>query len=196
MDKHMKNEIIMRLLKAISIVGNTALFMLYFYLSSPTLRQVDKHLTPYILFTLIFFVADIWLVRVYNSFEIGGRKVYELIYSLTLSSVVASGIMYIVQAAFLHKIPNLLMFLGVFIAEFVWNTLWVLAAHKIYFKLYKAKKTVVIYRLKNDLDKLSEISSLSNKFEIIRYIENPTEIHSLIEEIGDCEAVFLSLIHI
>ena len=192
MDKHMKNEIIMRLLKAISIVGNTALFMLYFYLSSPTLRQVDKHLTPYILFTLIFFVADIWLVRVYNSFEIGGRKVYELIYSLTLSSVVASGIMYIVQAAFLHKIPNLLMFLGVFIAEFVWNTLWVLAAHKIYFKLYKAKKTVVIYRLKNDLDKLSEISSLSNKFEIIRYIENPTEIHSLIEEIGDCEAVFIA----
>lgn len=192
MDKHMKNEIIMRLLKAISVVGNTALFMLYFYLSSPTLRQVDKHLTPYILFTLIFFVADIWLVRVYNSFEIGGRKVYELIYSLTLSSVVASGIMYIVQAAFLHKIPNLLMFLGVFIAEFVWNTLWVLAAHKIYFKLYKAKKTVVIYRSKNDLDKLSEISSLSNKFEIIKYIENPTEIHSLIKEISECEAVFIA----
>lgn len=192
MDKHMKNEIIMRLLKAISVVGNTALFMLYFYLSSPTLRQVDKHLTPYILFMLIFFAADIWLVRVYNSFEIGGRKVYELIYSLTLSSVVASGIMYIVQAAFLHKIPNLLMFLGVFIAEFAWNTLWVLAAHKIYFKLYKAKKTVVIYRSKSDLDKLSEISALSNKFEIIRYIENPAEIHSLFKEIGECEAVFIA----
>lgn len=192
MDKHMKNEIIMRLLKAISIVGNTALFMLYFYLSSPTLQQIDRHLTPYILFTLIFFVADIWLVRVYNSFEIGGRKVYELIYSLTLSSVVASGIMYIVQAAFLHKIPNLLMFLGVFIAEFIWNTVWVLVAHKIYFKLYKAKKTVVIYRSESDLDKLSEISSLSNKFEIIKYIENPTEIHSLIKEIGECEAVFIA----
>ena len=192
MDKHMKNEIIMRLLKVVSIVGNTALFMLYFYLSSPTLRQIDKHLTPYILFTLIFLIIDIWLVRVYNSFEIGGRKVYELIYSLTLSSVVASGMMYIVQAAFLHKIPNLLMLLGVFLVEFIWNAVWVLAAHKAYFKLYKAKKTVVIYRSENDLQKLSEISSLSNKFEVIKHIENPKEIHSLIEEIGECEAVFIA----
>lgn len=192
MDKHMKNEIIMRLLKGISIVGNTALFMMYFYLSSPALQQVDKHLTPYILFTLIFFVADIWLVRVYNSFEIGGRKVYELIYSLTLSNVVASGIMYIVQAAFLHKIPNLLMLLGLFALEFIWNAMWVMAANKIYFKIYKAKKTVVIYRSESDLDKLSEISSLSNKFEVIKYIENPKEIHSLIEEIGECEAVFIA----
>ncbi len=56
MDKHMKNEIIMRLLKVISIVGNTAIYMLYFYFSSPTLRQIDMHLTPYILFTAIFFM--------------------------------------------------------------------------------------------------------------------------------------------
>ncbi|MDE5860453.1 MAG: hypothetical protein K2H23_08765, partial [Oscillospiraceae bacterium] len=77
----MKNEIIMRLLKVVSVLINTALFMLYFYLSSSTLQEIDKHLTPYILFTLIFLIIDIWLVRVYNSFEIGGRKVYELIYS-------------------------------------------------------------------------------------------------------------------
>ena len=192
MDKHMKNEIIMRLIKVVSILGNTALFMLYFYLSSPSLRQIGKHLTPYFLFTIIFLVILIWLDRVYNSFEIGGRRVYELIYSLTLSSVVASGIMYIVQAAFLHKIPNLLMLLGLFVIEFVWNAIWVLAANKIYFKLYKAKKTVVIYRSENDLQKLEEISLLSNKFEVIKHIENPKEIHSLIEEIGDCEAVFIA----
>lgn len=192
MDKHMKNEIIMRLLKAVSIVGNTVLFMLYFYFSSPALQQINKHFTPYILFAVIFFVLLIWLIRVYNSFEIGGRRIYELIYSLTLSSVIASGMMYVVQAAFLHKISNLLMLLGVFIAEFIWNTLWVLAAHKTYFKLYKAKKTVVIYRSETDLQKLSEISSLSNKFEVVKYIENPEEIHSLIEEIGECEAVFIA----
>lgn len=192
MDKHMKNEIIMRLLKAVSVIGNTALFMLYFYLSSPTLQQIDLHLTPYILFMMIFLAADIWLVRVYNSFEVGGRKVYELIYSLTLSNVVASGIMYIVQAAYLHKIPNLLMLLGLFAAEFIWNAMWVMAANKVYFKIYKAKKTVVIYRSKSDLEKLSEISSLSNKFEVIKYIENPAEIHSLINEIGECEAVFIA----
>jgi len=192
MDKHMKNEIIMRLLKSVSVVGNVALFMLYFYFSSPILQQINMHLTPYFLFTLIFFVLLIWLVRVYNSFEIGGRRIYELIYSLTLSSVIASGIMYVVQAAFLHKIPNPLMLLGVFIAEFIWNTVWVLAAHRVYFKLYKAKKTVMIYRSESDLDKLSEISALSNKFEVIKYIENPTEIHSLIKEISECEAVFIA----
>lgn len=192
MDKHMKNEIIMRLLKVLSLLGNTALFMLYFYFSSPTLQQIDKHLTPYFLFTIIFLVILIWLDKIYNSFEIGGRRVYELIYSLTLSSAVASGIMYIVQAAFLHKIPNLLMLLGIFIIEFIWNTIWMLAANKVYFKLYKAKRTVVIYRSENDLQKLSEIVSMTNKFEVVNYIENPKEIHSLIEEMGDCEAVFVA----
>lgn len=188
----MKNEIIMRLLKVLSLLVNTALFMMYFYFSSPTLQQIDKHLTPYFLFTIIFLVILIWLDRIYNSFEVGGRRVYELIYSLTLSSVVASGIMYIVQAAFLHKIPNLLMLLGIFIIEFIWNTIWILAANKVYFKLYKAKKTVVIYRSEKDLQKLSEIVSMTNKFEVVKYIENPKEIHSLIDEIGDCEAVFIA----
>ncbi len=192
MDKHMKNEIIMRLFKVASLLGNTVLFMLYFYISSPILREIDKHLTPYVLFAAIFIIILIWLVRVYNSFEVGGRRVYELIYSLTLSSVVASGIMYIVQAAFLHKIPNLLMLLGLFAAQFLWNTIWVLIANKIYFKLYKAKKTVVIYRSENDLQKLTEIQALSSKFEVVKYIENPTEIHSLIKEMGECEAVFIA----
>jgi len=188
----MKNEIIMRLLKAASLLGNTALFMLYFYISSPALQEIDKHLTPYILFTAIFLIILIWLVRVYNSFEIGGRRVYELIYSLTLSSVVASGIMYIVQAAFLHKIPNLLMLLGLFAIQLVWNAIWVLIANKVYFKLYKAKKTMVIYRSENDLEKLAEIRSLSSKFEVVKYIENPTEIHALIKEMEECEAVFIA----
>lgn len=192
MDKHMKSEIIMRLLKVISLLVNTALFMLYFYLSSPALRQIDKHLTPYFLFTVIFLIILIWLDRVYNSFEVGGRRVYELIYSLTLSSVVASGIMYIVQAAFLHRIPNLLMLFGLFAAQLIWNTVWIIAANKIYFKQYKAQKTVVIYRSENDLQKLSEIISLSNKFDVIKYIENPAEIHSLINKIGECEAVFVA----
>ncbi len=193
MDKHMKNEIIMWLCKAVSLLGNTLLFMLYFYISSPALREIDKHLAPYILFAAIFIIILIWLVRVYNSFEVGGRRVYELIYSLTLSSIVASGIMYIVQAAFLHKIPNLLMLLGLFATQFLWNTIWVLIANKIYFKLYKAKKTVVIYRSENDLEKLAEeIRSLSSKFEVVKYIENPPEIHSLIKEMGECEAVFIA----
>lgn len=192
MDKRIKNEIIMQLAKAVSVLGNTALFMIYFYLSSPTLQQIGGHLKPYFLFAAIFLIITIWLDRVYNSFEISGRRVYELIYSLTLSSVVASGMMYIVQAAFLHKIPNLLILLGLFITELIWNAIWVSAANKIYFKLHKAKKTVVIYRSESDLQKLTEIRSLSNKFEVTKYIENPKEIHSLIEEMGDCEAVFIA----
>lgn len=190
MDKHMKNEIIMRLFKVVSVLGNTVLFMLYFYISSPALREVNKHLTPYILFAVIFLIILIWLVRLYNSFEIGGRRVYELIYSMTLSSVMASGIMYIVQTAFLHKIPNFLMLLGLFAVQLIWNTVWILAANKIYFKLYKAKKTIVIYRSESDLQKLSDIKLFSKKFDVIKYIENPAEIHSLIKEMAECEAVF------
>ena len=192
MNKHIKNEIIMRLLKTVSVLGNAALFMLYFRLSSPDFHRFIDHYKAYIFFAIIFPVILVWFDGIYNSFEVGGRRIYDLIYSLTLSSVVASGIMYIVQTALLRKIPNFLMLLGLFVIEFIWNTVWASAVHKIYFKLYKAKKTVVIYRSGNDLQKLAEISSLSNQFEVIKYIENPKEIHSLIKDIGDCEAIFIA----
>lgn len=192
MDKHMKNEIIMWLLKAISVLENTALFMLYFYLSSPTLRQIISHWKAYVLFALIFSGIFIWLTRVYNAFEAGGRRIYELIYSLTLSSVVASGIMYIVQSAFVHKILNPLMLIGLAAAEFIWNTIWAVIADKIYFKLYKAKKTAVIYRSESDLRKLAEIGFLSNKFEVVKYIKAPADIQPLIAELDECEAIFIA----
>ncbi|MDE6762564.1 MAG: sugar transferase [Oscillospiraceae bacterium] len=190
MNRHMKNEIIMRILKCMSLLGNTALFMAYFFITSPSLWHISRHLTPYCTFTVLFLFLFMWLVRVYNSFEVGGRRVYELVYSLTLSSVIASAIMYVVQAAFLHSIPNFLLLMVLFIVEFICNTLWVYIANKIYYKLYKAKKTVIIYRSESDLNKLSEIKFFFEKFDVIKYIEDPNDIHSLIEEIGSCEAVF------
>lgn len=192
MDKHMKNEIIMWLLKALSVLENTALFMLYFYFSSPTLQRIISHWKAYVLFALIFSGIFIWLTRVYNAFEVGGRRIYELIYSLTLSSVVASGIMYIVQSAFVHKILNPLMPMGLAAVEFIWNTIWAVIADKIYFKLYKAKKTAVIYRSESDLRKLAEIGSLSNKFEVVKHIKAPADIQPLIAELDECEAIFIA----
>lgn len=190
MDKHMKKEIVMRIFKAVSVLVNTVLFMLYFYFSSPSLRPINKHMIPYTLFFIIFSVVIIWLIRVYNSFEIGGRKVYELVYSMTLSSVITSGIMYVVQSAFLHWIPNLLYLAALFAVEFLWNIIWVYYANRIYCKLYKAKKTVVIYRSEKDLQKLSGISFFLDKFDVVKYIEAPDDIHAIIAEIGQCEAVF------
>lgn len=190
MNRHMKNEIIMRILKCMSLLGNTALFMAYFFITSPSLWQIGKHLTPYCIFAVLFLFMLMWLVRVYNSFEVGGRRVYELVYSLTLSSVIASAIMYVVQAAFLHSIPNLLLLMTLFLVEFICNILWVYIANKIYFMLYKAKKTVIICRSESDMHKLSEIKFFFEKFDVIKYIEDPKDIHALIEEIGECEAVF------
>lgn len=190
MNRHMKNEIIMRILKSMCLFGNTALFMAYFFITSPALWQIGRHLRPYCIFTVLFLFLLMWLVRVYNSFEVGGRRVYELVYSLTLSSVIASAIMYVVQAAFLHSIPNLLLLMSLFFVEFICNTLWVYIANKIYFMLYKAKKTVIICRSESDMHKLSEIRFFFEKFDVIKYIEDPKDIHALIEEIGECEAVF------
>lgn len=192
MDKHMKNEIIMRLLKAVNVLGNTALFMLYFYFSSPTLQEIHKHLTPFFLFTVIFIIVHIWLIRVYNSFEVGARRVYELVYSMTLSSVIASGIMYVVQSAFLHEIPNFLLLILLFAVELLWNILCIYTENKIYFKLYRAKNTAIIYRSESDLQKICEIKFLFDKFNVIKYIEDPEDIHSLINEISNCEAVFIA----
>ncbi len=192
MNHSMKSNFILRSIKLICLMVNVFFFMAYFTITCYPLLPWEIFSHIYIIFTAIYTILLFWLIRIYNGFMVGGARVFELAYSLSLASVIGSCITYIVMSGYMHKIFNPLGLIPLFAASLCWNILWSLFANKLYYIMYKAKSTAIIYRHDSDLRKLSQIKNFSDNFNVIRYIENPKDIHLLIEELDGCEAVFVA----
>ena len=188
----MKKTILMRGMKILNIVAAVLLFILCwtrYYASGryPGLTESG------VLICAFYAALLVVMRRVYNAYDVGGSRVSELIYSLSLSDIIVAGMVYVVACLSEITLLNPLPLLGMTVMQGVWNAIWSLAANKIYFAIHKAKKTVIIYENDNDLKKLEEIKYFSSKFDVQKYIKNPADdIHSLIEEIRDYDVVFVS----
>ena len=70
--------------------------------------------------------------------------------------------------------------------------LWCLAANKIYFKLYKPMKTLVIYKDEEDLEKLNEIVFFENRFDVIGKLRDPDDVFEILPKLQGCQAAIVS----
>ncbi len=142
----------------------------------------------YSIYLLLFVV----MMRVYGGFKFGSTRVSHLVYSQSLAEAICIAFAYVVAVAnlraFVSPLP-LLLILGV---QLLINILFSLAGNRLYYHLHKAKRTVVIYRNKEDLEKLREIQHFSEKFTIVKYLDNPTCIEQILPELADCEVVFVT----
>ncbi|MGM9681683.1 MAG: sugar transferase [Eubacteriales bacterium] len=142
---------------------------------------------------IIYSVIVLFSLRTYNAYQIGLSRIRMLVYSQTLADIVAAGIIYILMAlerfAFLNPLP----FLGLLTVQFLLNFIWSFAANTIYFRLYKPRKTAIVYRKESDLHRLEEIYKYNRKFRVEKMIEDPSDdIHALISELEGFEAVFVT----
>ena len=181
-----KNALIMRSIKVLNAAMNVGLFALcwmLFYRGSDNVRMS-------VILCLLYGVMFVMLGRTYDAFQTGIMQVSEVLYSLTLTSVLAGIMEYFAVTIKRAHFLNPLAMLGLMAIQFLWNFAWSVWANHVYFKLHPPKRTIVIYRDERDLLKLREIKNLSAKFEIIKYIKNPTDFHALREDLDNCEAVF------
>ncbi len=140
----------------------------------------------------IYLVLFIVMMRVYRGFKFGSSRVLHLVYSQTLAETICIAFAYVIAVAnlraFLNPLP-LLLILGV---QLVLNCVFSLLGNHLYFHLNKAKRTAVIYRNEEDLEKLREIQHFSEKFTVVKYLHNPTRIEQILPELADCEVVFVT----
>ena len=188
----MKKTILMRGMKVLNVAASIALFAFgwYGYYASgryPGLTESGMLICAFYAILLVI------MRRVYNAYDVGGSRVSELIYSLSLSDVVVAGIVYVVASVSEIALLNPLPLLGIVVLQGIWNAVWSLAANKVYFRIHKAKKTVIIYGEDNDLKKLEEIKYFSSKFDVQKYMKNPVDdIHAIIREIEGYDVVFVA----
>ena len=122
----------MRGMKVLNVAASIALFAFgwYGYYASgryPGLTESGMLICAFYAILLVI------MRRVYNAYDVGGSRVSELIYSLSLSDVIVAGIVYVVASVSGIALLNPLPLLGTVVLQGIWNAVWSLVANKIYY---------------------------------------------------------------
>lgn len=142
------------------------------------------------LFVLLYYMFG----KTYDAFLVSHNKLSETVVSQVLSAILSNGVLYIIFFLLIKKIPNPLPLLIVWICQICIAFLWTVAARAIYFAWFPAKRSIVIYDMRQGMESLVSEYGLTKKFNILR-TASVDECLDDMSMIDDMEVVFLSGIH-
>lgn len=191
---HLKRDIAVLIVK----LGNVALITLpflvvwfHFY--------ADRTASPYYYWgnwvvVALFFVLYILFCRIYDGFLISINRISEIVYSQALSSVISDFLLYAVICLLSKRLVNPLPLFGALVVQLLLSGLWAYCAHRWYFSKFPAKRTAVIYDVREGLERLVEEYGLEKKFKI-QIAMNVQQALANKELLNQMDTVFLSGIH-
>ena len=191
---HLKRDIAVLIVK----LGNVALITLpflvvwfHFY--------ADRTASPYYYWgnwvvVALFFVLYILFCRIYDGFLISINRISEIVYSQALASVISDFLLYVVICLLSKRLVNPLPLFGALVVQVLLSGLWAYYAHRWYFSKFPAKRTAVIYDVREGLERLVEEYGLEKKFKI-QIAMNVQQALDNKELLNQMDTVFLSGIH-
>ena len=182
----------MRILKLAHFAISVGLFFAcwtLFYNKGAT----DLQLRFDLLISCCYAICLIFLGRVYKMYVIGFNRVLSLIYTQSLASVISIGITYVLHFFAYLKLANPLPLIGLFVIQVGLNVAWSYVANRIYFSMHQPKRTVLVYRNEEDLNRLGEVKKFTQKFVVEKCVQcDSDDYEEIVEVIGDYEAVFVA----
>lgn len=183
------------LLNGIDILLVTGAYWLcweYFY--ETQLRAPFYHwgnLIMVFLFGLFYYFTS----HLYNGFTLHISRIYELVYSQALAAFISDGILYLITLLINRHYISFLPFLPTFLLQFFLITLWTVAAHQWYFRVFPPKKTVVILGQGQNVDKLVKQYGMDLHFDVQSVVTVDECMEHIPETIGQAEVVFCCGLH-
>lgn len=191
MKKNQKHNII-RLVKLLNFVVMYALFA---FIWIRYYNDVVAYASPRrfgFVFVAVYALIYYFLIRVYEGLKISVAPVGEVIYSQVLALLFSDGIMYVMTFLLVGKLPPVLPMLVLFAAQMLFAALWAFFANWLYYRIYRARKTVAIYRDERDFSQMSELNSGSRKFEIRKVLHVPGAVdENVLRELEGMDTVFV-----
>lgn len=176
---------IIRFSKAVHFCVTVLLFVGCISLFYPEQNQVLQ--------TVLYFAIALFSVRTYNALQIGLSRVRMLVYSQTLADVVAVGLLYLLMVFERGSLFVPAPLAGLLAVQFVWNILWSVVANAIYFRLYQARRTAIVYWDAADLKRLDEIYRYDRKFRVEQLLQASSgSVANLEAALCGFEAVFVT----
>ena len=139
----------------------------------------------------IYALCFYFFSRVYNAYMIEFANVYDVTFSLCLSSTMATAAPYVLTTLAWNRLHPPWVFVGSIFVQIIVNILWGLLAVRIYCRLYPPLRTAVIYRSEADLRRLGEIKRFPKKYMVDAYIRAPKTTDEILAGVKGYEALFL-----
>ncbi len=186
-----KNAII-RICKFVHIILTVFMYMscLHYYNSVHNHMAVGN--TRFMIFVALYAAVLCFSLRTYKSYDFGLTGGLMLVYSQTLADLIAGGVFYVVFVIANSTLFTPLPLLVLLAVQFLLNCVWSFLINKLYFKINKPKKTLLIYSDEQGIQRLSDIYNRKRNFKIIDRIKVTDAQEFSLNVIQDAEAVFVA----
>ena len=135
---------------------------------------------------LIFFYRD------YHAYKIDMYRAWDIFYSQMLANLFSNAVTYVLACIFELRLLNCLPVLLILTVQALISAGWCALADRLYFRLYKPLRTLLIYRNAEDLEKLHEIVCFERRFDVRGMMKNPPDAFAILPEITGYQAVAIS----
>ncbi len=130
-------------------------------------------------------------LRSYKSYDLGFTKSTLLIYTQTLSDLIAGGISYVVFVIANSSLFTLMPLITLVVLQIILNCFWSFAGNLLYFSLNEPKKAVVLYSGKSELMRIRDVLESNRTFSVKKIFEVTDEsFEELVPVIDGSELVF------
>ena len=189
--KQKKYQLRLRLVKFMAIVLTVLPFVACWYLYYADVLYAPFYKKGNWLVIALFAAVYSILAKIYDAFRISTNRIADMVYSQSLSAILADGILYIVIWLLMRHLPNPLPGLAALAAQVLLAAGWAFWAHHWYFSHFPPKKSAVVYDKHYAIENLVQEYGLEKKFDI-RLIISGAECTADLRMLDEMETVFIS----
>lgn len=145
---------------------------------------------------LLYAVFLIFFSKMYGAMKIGQLRRIEVILSQYLSIFIANILMYIIISLLAFRFVNPVYMLVMTVGDFGITTLWTFFAGRVYRKIFKSWKILLIYGERPAADLVYKVEERRDKYAIYDAIHVMEGLDAIREKVKDYEAVIIGDIRV
>lgn len=190
--RYFREKSILYLLKIFITLLITGMeFLIWFFFYNPNIN-LPFYAKGHYLMTVVFMVIYLVFNRVYGGFMVGTASVIDLIFSQIIAIGFTVGSSYAIFSLLSYKLVNPAPLIIGFFGFSIVAALWCFVADKVYFRLHKPKKTIVIFGNKESYESLKGVKGMTKRFLVEEVHDSEkTTLEFLFEKIMGFDAVFM-----
>lgn len=140
---------------------------------------------------LLYAVFLVFFYRMYGAMKIGQLRRVEVILSQYLSIFIANLMTYMIVCLLAFRMINIFPMLIMTIGDFVITTIWSFCAGRIYGRIFKSWKILLIYGERPVTDLFYKVEERRDKYAISDVININAGMDAIAEKVKDFEAVII-----
>ena len=155
---------IVRFVKLLDVIMVSTPFILAWamYYSHKVFR-VDFYRKGNWLVITLFIIVYYMFSHLYQGYLVHISRISELVYAQTLGVLITDGIMFIIMWLLIRRVPNILVMLLMFAAQFLLIIIWSKTAHRWYFKHNPPIPTAIVFDELEGEEKIKKYYGLNSQ---------------------------------